>query len=69
MMDGWTMGTEAWILMGAWASVMILGIWLLIRSPRHDDREEALRVLRGRLARGEIDAEEFEATRQLLESR
>ena len=69
MMVGWTMGTEAWILIGAWATVMTVGIWLLVRSPHRDEREDAIQVLRGRLARGEIDAEEYESTRRLLESR
>ena len=27
-MAGWTMGTEAWIWMGAWALVMVLVVWL-----------------------------------------
>jgi len=69
MMAGWTMGTEAWLLMGAWAFVMVLAVWLLIREPRRDEREDALETLRGRLARGEITPDEFERARYLLASR
>lgn len=69
MMAGWTMGTEAWLLMGAWAFVMVLAVWLLIREPRRDEREDALETLRGRLARGEITPDEFERARHLLASR
>lgn len=69
MMAGWTMGTEAWLLMGAWAFVMVFAVWLLIREPRRDEREDALETLRGRLARGEITPDEFERARHLLASR
>jgi uncharacterized membrane protein len=63
------MGTEAWIWMGAWALVMVLVVWLLVREPRRDEREDALETLRGRLARGEITPDEFERARRLISSR
>lgn len=69
MMAGWTMGTDAWLLMGAWTLVMILAVWFLVREPRRDEREDALQTLRGRLARGEITPDEFERARRLLETR
>lgn len=68
MMAGWTMGVEAWMWMGAWAFVLVLVVWLLVREPRRADREDALQTLRGRLARGEISLDEFERARRLLES-
>jgi len=52
-MAGWSMGLEAWIWMGAWALVLIVVVWLLVREP-HDRRPDALEILRARLARGEI---------------
>lgn len=67
MMTGWTMGPEAWIWMGAWAFVLVFVVWLLVRDPHRDDREDALETLRSRLARGEITPEEFERARRLLE--
>jgi uncharacterized membrane protein len=68
MMAGWTMGIEAWILMGAWAFVLVLIVWLLVREPHHDAREVALETLRGRFARGEITPDEFERAKDLLDS-
>lgn len=67
MMAGWTMGIEGWIWMGAWALALVLVVWLLVREPRHDEREDALQILRGRLARGEITPDEFERARHLLD--
>ena len=69
MMAGWTMGTEAWVLMGAWALVMVLAVWVLVREPRREEREDALQTLRGRLARGEITPDEFERAKHLLEAK
>ena len=68
MMVGWTMGTEGWVLMGAWALVMVLAVWVLVREPRRDEREDALQTLRSRLARGEITPDEFERAKHLLEA-
>ncbi len=58
-MAGWTLGTEAWAVMGAWALVMALVVWLLVREPRRHAREDPSVILRERFARGEISEEEF----------
>jgi putative membrane protein len=68
MMAGWTMGFEGWLWMGAWALVIVLVVWLLVREPRRPAPDDPLTTLRGRLARGEITPEEFERARRLLES-
>jgi uncharacterized membrane protein len=68
MMTGWTMGLEGWLWMSAWIVVLVAVVWLLVREPRHSDRDDALELLRGRLARGEITPEEFERARNLLET-
>lgn len=68
MMTGWSMGIEAWIWMGAWVLAIGLVVWLLVREPPHEDREDALQVLRTRLARGEITPDEFERARSLLDT-
>jgi uncharacterized membrane protein len=68
MMAGWSMGIEAWIWMGAWVLALVLVVWLLVREPRHDEREDALQTLRNRLARGEITPDEFERARRLLDT-
>jgi uncharacterized membrane protein len=69
MMIGWTMGLEGWLLMSVWALVLVVVVWLLVREPRRSDRDDTLELLRGRLARGEITADEFERTLRLLEPR
>jgi len=58
-MAGWSMGTEAWIWMAAWAVVMVLVVWLLVREPRRETHEDPSAILRDRFARGEITEEEF----------
>ncbi len=67
MMSGWTMGFEGWLLIAAWAVVLIVVVWLLVREPHHSGRDDALDTLRARLARGEINPDEFEKARRLLQ--
>lgn len=69
MMTGWTMGLEGWLWMGAWAVVLVGVVWLLVREPRSMDREDPVAVLRGRLARGEINPDEFERALRLIDPR
>ncbi len=70
MMAGLSMGFEAWLWMGAWALVLIVTVWLLVREPRHSaSRDRALDTLRARFARGEISRDEFDAACRLLEPR
>jgi len=68
MMVGLTMGLEGWLWMGAWILALVVTVWLLVREPRRDRRDDALDTLRSRLARGEISREEFESARRLLDS-
>jgi uncharacterized membrane protein len=67
-MAGWTMGTEAWIWMGAWALVMVVVVWLLVREPRRETRDEPDAILRARYARGEISEDEFKRAEATLGS-
>lgn len=68
MMSGWSMGVDAWLWMGAWVVVLTVLVWVLVREPRRSGRDEALDILRSRLAKGEISSDEFEHARQLLEA-
>ena len=68
MMPAWTMGTEAWLVMAAWAAVMVLVVWLLVREPRHESLEEPSAILRARFARGEITEEEFRRAAAALDN-
>ena len=67
MMYGWSMGPEAWLMMGIWIFALAALVWLLVREPRRPERDDAMQLLRSRLARGEITTEEFEQTRRLLD--
>ena len=68
MMVGWTMGLDGWLWMGAWIAALAGMVWLLVRTPaRRSERDDALEVLRSRLARGEITPDEFERARSLLD--
>lgn len=69
MMYGWSMGLEAWLMMGIWILALAALVWVLVREPRRPERDDAVQTLRARLARGEIGAEEFEQARRLLEGR
>ncbi len=69
MMTGWTMGLDGWLWMGAWILALAVMVWLLVRTPaRRPERDEAIEVLRARLARGEITPDEFERARSLLDT-
>ena len=65
-MFGWSMGIEAWLLMTAWVVVIAVFVWFLVREPRRSSRDEALEILRARLARGEITSDEFSRAVALL---
>lgn len=69
MMLGWSMGVEGWLWMGLWILVLVGLVFILVREPRRDPRDDALEILRTRLARGEITPDEFEHARQLLDAR
>ncbi len=68
MMFGWSMGLDGWLWMGTWILVLTILVWLLVREPRRSERDDAMDILRARLARGEITQDEFEHARQLLEA-
>ncbi len=61
-----------------WVAVIVLAIWIVraLTSPSHDrvssrhpQDDSAMRILRERYARGEIDSAEFEQARRVLEGR
>lgn len=67
MMFGWSMGLEAWAWMGVWILVIAVLVWFLVREPHRSEHDDAMEILRARLARGEISSEEFERARGLLD--
>jgi len=65
------MGPWGWLMMVAFWVVVVFGIVWAIRtstSPRQRDEDSALRILDERLARGEIDREDYEERRRVLKS-
>lgn len=66
------MGLWGWLMMVAfWVLVALLIVWI-VRSaptaPRQEEGDRSLRILDERLARGQIDREDHEERRQVLES-
>lgn len=60
-----------WVVMIAFWGLIIWAVWALVHSvtrrPEHDRRDDdARRILDLRLARGEIDSEEYRRLRDLL---
>ena len=70
-MMGYGFGFGWVIMLLFWVFVIAAIVWLaltLTRSQTHrPDESDALHILRERLARGEIDVEEFKARRSALE--
>ena len=67
-MFGWSMGVDAWLFMAAWVLVIALLVWALVREPRRSSSDEAVAILRARMARGEINGEEYSRAIALLNS-
>ena len=66
------MGFGGWLMMAAfWTLVVILIVWAVrsTTNPRPADHEGARGILDARLARGEIDPDEYQERRTILESR
>lgn len=64
------MGFWGWLMMVIFWAVVIFGIIWAVRStttPRHPQDYGPLRILDERLARGDIDPEEYEERRRVLE--
>lgn len=68
-MMAWASGSAGWLWMLAGLAFMIgvilIVVWAVQRAGDGAE-DEALRVLRGRLARGEIDSAQFEEMRRVL---
>lgn len=67
--DGWpAMGWFGWSMMVLfWAVVIYAVVWGFRSRGDSASRDDALEVLKRRYALGEIDKEEFEERRQVLE--
>ena len=66
---GWISPFDGWFLLAFLVLVVVVVAWLVVTTlSRRDHRptDEADAILRARLARGEISAEEYEQTRRIL---
>lgn len=69
---GYGFGFGGILMLAFWVFVIAGIVWLVLtlsrlQAPVSDGRSTALRILGGRLARGEIDAEEFKTRRALID--
>ncbi len=72
MMYGYSFGMGGLLMVLFWVFVVALAVWLVVSLSRSqarggDSAHGALRILEERLARGEIDAEEFRTRRAAIE--
>jgi len=70
MMDNWGAASGLWMIIGMLvvAVVVLVGVWLIVRSSRdaRSSSSSALDILRERFARGEITKSEFEAASKTI---
>ena len=71
MMDGYGFGLGGLVMVLFWVFAIAGIVWLVLtmsrsQFPRGGGASSALRILEERLARGEIDAEEFRARRAAI---
>jgi putative membrane protein len=66
--DGWSWFWMAGMMLVFWGGFIALAVWAIraISGPRQGS-DSAMATLRQRLASGQIDQEEFEKTRKILE--
>lgn len=73
MMNGYWFGFGGLMMVAWWVFVVAGIVWLVLTLTRAQGAPPgtsgALRILEERLARGEIDAEEFRTRRALIEER
>lgn len=64
----WGMLTGALFSLLFWAALIGFGVWAVRRFTERPPARDALRILQERLARGDIDIEEYERRKRALES-
>jgi uncharacterized membrane protein len=72
--DDWTFWqvTLMWVFMVSFWGLLIGAVYLLVTKSMHgsgEERDDPRRTLDRRLARGEIDPDEYRRLRELLETR
>jgi uncharacterized membrane protein len=69
MFPGYDYGYMAWMMFGSvvlWVAVIALVAFAVIKLMARREGNEAIETLKQRLARGEINAEEYQSRRSLI---
>ncbi len=73
MFPGYDFGYMGWMMLGSivfWVLLVGLAVFAIIRlTPAREHGDEAVAILKQRLARGEINAEEYQSRRSLILSK
>jgi len=73
MFPGYDFGYMTWMMLGSivfWVLLVGLAVFAIIRlTPARDRDDAAVAILKQRLARGEINAEDYESRRSLILSK
>jgi len=70
MFPGYDFGYMGWMMIGSivfWVLLVGLAVFAIIRlTPARERGDDAVAILKQRLARGEINAEEYQSRRSLI---
>jgi putative membrane protein len=59
-------GLDGWVWLIVWIAALLAMVWLIFRDQGRPAETDAMEILRGRFARGEITEEDFEHARAVL---
>lgn len=70
-MYGWNGSSWVWgvVMMAVMVGIAALFVWAIVRARPGERRPDAMEILEERFARGEIDQEELDRRRQVLQKR
>jgi uncharacterized membrane protein len=59
-------GLDGWVWLIVWIAALLAMVWLIFRDQGRPAETDAMEILRGRFARGEITEEDFGHARAVL---
>ena len=59
-------GLDGWVWLIVWIAALLAMVWLIFRDQGRPAETDAMEILSGRFARGEITEEDFEHARVVL---
>lgn len=69
MFPGYDFGYMGWMMVGVglfWVAIVGLVVFAIVRLTPRTARDDALAILKERLARGEISIDEYQSSRTLI---